>query len=664
MFSYPIKWGNKQALKDPSKIIISEEISIKYFGDTNPVGEQIVMNFGEDKLRTFIIGAVAERFPPIYSFDFPMLVNWENKKGLFEEDEDTDWKNFIEATFIQLENSEDIGIIDGGMHKYVELQNKVDFNWPAVSYPTHSLSNLSLNAHTFNGIISNGDEPTGRIILSIMAGFLLTLACFNYMNIAIVSATKRIKEIGIRKTIGSSKFQLVRQFLIENVLLTVLALILGTLFAVFVILPWFKVQFGLGLELNVFGNPRVWLFYLGMLILVGFASGSYPAFYITSFKPADIFRGGFKISAKNKFTKVFLTFQFVLSLIAIVSGIIFVQNVKYQRDKDWGYDNENIYVVKVPEARHYKALRNRALQNPDIISVAGSGQLVGRSWRAAIVHKNDEQTQVYRIDVGADYIETLDLHLLEGRTFNSELKTDQQTVIVNELFAERLGWDQIIDNTFYLDSVEYHIIGMVEDFHFASFWMHLEPLMLRMVPEEDYGYLSAKLKPGSALRSSEFFEKEWKEVEPDLPYDGFFQDTVFDNYFNNAMGHSRLIGATAIMAIILSCMGLFGLVSLNVASRMKEFSIRKVLGAGPLAMAKRVNKQYIWLLVIASMIGAPASYFLMVALLDSIYKYHVPVQVPTILLGTVAIFVVAFLTVSSLVAKVIRANPVNSLRNE
>ncbi len=217
MFTYPVKYGNAKALEDPSRIIISHDLSVKYFGDENPVGEQITMNFGEDRIASFIIGAVAEDFPPVYSFSFSILVHWDKKYDLYTDLDENDWKDFIGATFIQLENKEDIGIINAGMGKYVALQNQVEEDWPAISYPTHPLSTFSLNAYKWSGSISFGDEPTGRIILSILAGFLLALACFNYMNIAIVSATKRLKEIGIRKTIGSTKFQLVRQFLIENI---------------------------------------------------------------------------------------------------------------------------------------------------------------------------------------------------------------------------------------------------------------------------------------------------------------------------------------------------------------------------------------------------------------------------------------------------------------
>ena len=664
MFTYPIKWGDENAINDPSRIIISHDLSVKYFGEDNPVGEQIVMNFGEERLESFIIGAVAEDYPEIYSFSFDILVNWEKKYEIFTDEDENDWKDFITATFIQLENKEDIDIIEAGMGKYVALQNQVEEDWPAKAYPTHPLSTLSLNSYLIMGSPASGDEPTGRIVLSVIGAFLLTLAIFNYMNIAIVSAAKRLKEIGLRKSIGGTRGQLVRQFLIENIILSVFALLLGTLIAHFVVLPWFKNQFGLGLQLDIFGNYRLWLFFIGLLVFVGLASGAYPAFYISSFKPTDIFRGGFKIQGKNRFTRIFLTFQFVLALLAIVSGIIFVQNVKYQKAQDWGYDKENIYVVQVPTGESYRALRDQALQNPNIESVVGSGGLVGRSWGLAVIHKNDKKTEIRRIDVGPDYIEALNLPMIEGRTFSEGMKTDEQAVIVNELFVERVGWENIIDNTFIYDSIEYSIIGITENFHYQNFWREIEPAMLRMVPEEDFRYLSAKLKPGMAEESVEFFEATWKELEPDLPFTGFFQDTVFDNYFNNIVGHSRLIGFTATLAIILSCMGLFGLVSLNVAAKMKEFSIRKVLGAGSVSIAKRVNYQYVWLLTFATALGAPLSYFVMVAFLDSVYEYHVPVQIPSIIFGIIAIFLIAAITVSSLVYKVVKSNPVNALRSE
>ncbi len=664
MFTFPVKYGDINALEDKSRIIISAKISEKYFGEENPVGEQVTLNYGEDRVGTFIIGAVAEKLPETASFGFSVLSNWQNKIDLFPKQDPNNWQDFIGATFIQLRNIDDKATIEAGMGKYIALQNQVEEDWPAKSYPLEPFATLSRNAYKYLGVISNGDEPTGRIVLSTIALFLLILACFNYMNTSIVSATKRLKEIGLRKSIGGTKKQLVKQFLLENMVLTVFALIMGTLMGKFLFVPWFDQLFTIGLEFNLTESFDIWLFFLGMLLLLGLASGAYPAFYISSFKPVDILRGSLKLTSKNRFTKVFLTFQFVLSLLAIVCGIIFVQNVEYQKNRDWGYDQDQIYVLQVPDGEAYRMLKNEITQNPDVLSVTGSRNHVGRSYNVAVIDKDDKKYEVKRLDVGADYIEAMGLNLIEGRDFNRDLKTDEQSVIVNETFVNSIGWENIIDNTFVFDSAEYSIIGIVEDYHYTSFWQTIEPAMLIMVPDDDFRFVLAQISGGTAVETTAYFESIWKEAMPDRPFSGFFQDTVFDGYFNNISGHGKLMVFTATLAIILSCLGLFGLVSLSVAAKKKDFSIRKVLGAGAMDMAKGVNQHYIWILLVATIIGAPVSYFVMGAFLDSVYKYHIPVQFFSIATGIIAIFVIAFLTVSALVVKVIRDNPVDALRTE
>ena len=664
MFSYEIKSGNRDALKDKSRIIISSELAEKYFGEENPVGKQVTLIYGTNEPRSFIIGAVAAPFRPNSSFTFSILSHWDNNYDIYQKEDPGDWTSFTNATFIQFNNLEDRSVVEEGMKRYVSVQNQVEEDWPAKAYPLHPFTTLSLDSYQIMGDIARGDEPTGRIVLTSIAIFIMIIACFNFMNISIVSASRRLKEIGLRKSIGGVKSQLITQFLVENTVLTVFALFFGTLLGKFLFIPWMEQQFGIVFESGFLDNLSVWFFYLGLLIIIGLAAGAYPAFYISSFKPIDIFSGRLKIAGKNRFTRVFLTFQFILSLLAIVSGIIFVQNVDFQKQRDWGYDKEQVYVIPVPDGEGYRMIRNELAQHPNVTTITGAKNHLGKSVGLAVIDKDDKKYEVRRIDVGADYVEQMGLKLLEGRSFNRELKTDEQTVIVNETFVKNIGWENIVDNTFEFDSLEYTIIGIVEDFHYFNFWNTIDPAMLRMVPEDDFRFVVAGIAGGTAQETTAQFEQLWKENMPDLPFNGFFQDTIFDNYFNQISGHSKLIGFSATLAIVLSCLGLFGLVSLNVTAKKKDFSIKKVLGAGNLEMAKSVNQQYVWILVIASIIGAPVSYFVMIQFMDSVYDYHVPVQWTSIALGILMIFLIAFLTVLSLIIKVIRDNPVEALRTE
>lgn len=664
MFTFPVKYGDPAALYDKSRIIISSHLAEKYFGDRNPVGEQVTLIYEGMKSKSFIVGAVAEKFPHTASFTFSILANWQNYPEIFEKEDLADWSKFTNATFIELSNQEDLASVEAGLSKYIRLQNASSTDWPVKRLPLQPLTTLSLHSYRINGDISQGDEPTSRIALTAIALFIIIIACFNFMNISIVSATRRLKEIGLRKSIGGVRSQLILQFLLENTVLTVLALIFGTFIGRFLFVPWLENQFDIEIAFRFSDTLLIWVFYLFMLIFLGLLSGSYPAFYISSFKPIDIFSGRMKITGKNRFTRVFLTFQFMLSIIAIVSGIVFLQNVKFTNDREWGYAKDQRYAIAVPDGATFRLLKNEIEQSPNVLSVTGGRDHLGKSGSLVVIDKLNEKTEVRRLDVGGNYIPTMGITVLEGRNFNRDLKTDEHSVIVNETFAETLGWQQILGNTFRYDSTEYTIIGIVKDFHYFNFWNKIEPVIIRMVPDDEFHYLVANIAGGTAIETAAYFESLWKNNIPDLPYNGFFQDTVFDNYFNSISGHSKLIGFPAIMAILLSSLGLFGLVSLNLAAKKKDFSIRKVLGANVGTMVRLVNKQYIGLLIIATFIGAPVSYYLMKGFLDTVYTYHVPVYWFTVALGIIVIFIVALVTVSSLIIRVLKDNPVEALRTE
>lgn len=665
VFSFPLKWGENDALYDKSKIVLSENIAIKYFGEENPVGKQITITFGSQNPESFEVGAVFDKFPNTASFAFGILANYEKIKVAEPEYDFDDWKDFISATFIQMKDPKDTSIVSSKMDKYVALQNAARHDWPSESYTFEPLTTLSINSYKIRSSISSGDEPTGRIVLSILGIFMLTLACFNYINIAVVSATRRLKEIGIRKVIGGNKKQLVFQFLSENLVITLFSLILGVGFGYFMFVPWFDQLFSIGLEFNLFSDPQLWIFLLAILLITGLVSGAYPAFYVSSFHAVEIFRGKQKFGSKNLFSKFFLTFQFILSFILIVGGLMFIQNGNYQKKRDWGYNQEQTLVIPVPDHAAYTQIKNVILQNPDITSVAGSRNHLGRSAGLVAVEILSKNHEFRIIDVGEDYLETMGLRLKEGRFFDKNLATDiDQSVIVNQTLVENMGWNNPIGETMIYDSTLYSVIGVLEDFHYFSFWNEIEPVFMRFTEEENYRYLSAKVKPGSITKTSEYLADTWKEYYPDLPYNGFFQDQVFQNYFDNITGHGKLMGFNATLAIILSCMGLFGLVSLKVNSKMKEFSIRKVLGAGISHLINGVNRQFLWVLIIASIIGGPLSLFLTKTLFESVYTYYMPITVIPVLYSGVLLFFTAAITVSSQIYKVIVTNPVDSLRDE
>ncbi len=663
MFDFPLKWGNYDNFNGETEIIISERVSEKYFGDENPVGRQVTMKFPRNTL-SFVIGGVFEQFPRNASFAVHIAAPFNQIKQADPDFKEDDWKDFIGATFIELRDTEDFPTIDEGMTKYVEIQNKADFEWPAESYPLEPLTTLSLRSEYISGDVSGGSDAAGNTVMFLLGVFMLLLASFNYINTSIASGARRLKEIGIRKVLGGIRRQLIFQFIAENMIMTIMALLVGVLWAAILFVPGFESLFSVGLDLD-FTSSRIWLFFIGIALLTGIASGAYPAFYISSFKPIVIFRGRQKIG-KNRFTKIFLTFQFILSLLLISGGIAFSLNASFIAKRDWGYSQEQVIAVPLVDSKDYIPLKSEFSQIPDIVSIAGSGNHAGRNTPLAVIETGGQKKEVRRIDAGENYVDLMELRLKDGRLLNPLSAEDQQeNVVVNETFVDEFDIkDDPMQFTFRYDSALYNVVGVVHDFHYSHFYDKIQPLIMRVVPEEEYNYITVRTATGKSTAVFETLEEEWKGQFPDVPFLGFYQDEIWSWYFTGVKGHGQLLSAVAILSIILSCMGLFGLVSLNITFRIKEFSIRKVLGANTMNLTKVINRQFLVLLIIATILGVPLSFVAISGLMDTVYTYRMPDSPLPYVLATVLLFITSIATISSLILKVLRNSPADTLRSE
>ncbi len=663
MFTFPLKWGNKSSLEEPNKIILSEFTATKYFGDTNPVGEAITFDFG-DKKYTFEVGGVAEKFPPARSMDFRALVNFDQIEIIDPSFRINDWSRFLDATFIQLENPNDLSSIEQSVQQFVSIQNDVQKDWPATEFGFTPWTRVFLDGNDLKNTVTGGTDGLARLVLSIIGAFILVLAVFNYINIAIVSATKRLKEIGVRKVMGGTRKSLITQFLSENVFMTLVALILGFVLAVTLLIPGFDNLFQIGMEFDI-AHTELWIFLLILVVFTGLASGAYPALYISNFSAVNIFRGRLRFGGKNRLTKAFLTFQYILACIAVVGGIMFTQNTAYQRARDWGYDKDLTLAAYLDSPQELMQLKAVMEQNPNIESIAGSTHHLNRGRGSLQIETMDlEKRDIVTLEIGPNYIETMKLNLLEGRSFEERREADFQNVVVNEKMARVLNPNGALGSRFKVDSVTYTVIGIVEDFHQWSFFDPIEPMILKLAREDQYAYLSMKVKDGTLLNTHESLENSWTELFPDKPYNGFYQESTLEWYFREIDGHGKLMRYVATLCIILSCLGLYGLVSLNVASRTKEFSIRKALGAGLKNLALVINRQFVVFMIIALVLGLPISYVLMDALFEAVYAYYKPITIIPFLMAMVMVVLMVFLTVSSQVKKVMTTSPTEGLRSE
>ena len=666
MFTFPLKYGDRHALSDKNAVILSEEAAVKYFGLEDPVGKHVTITFNNEYLESFTVRGVAEEIPTNASFGFNMLINYEKQRDIGRNNLD-DWSTYTNATFFQLKNLSDLETVTANMDRYLELQNAASDDWPISAFTIDNLPLLSRHAWNIRGSFANGVHPAAFVVYPLIAVFLLLLSCFNYMNIAIATAARRLKEIGVRKVVGSSKNQLVAQFLSENILLCLLALVLGALAAHFIIIPSFNQLFEgwPPVYLMLTDNLGLWIFFIVLLVITGVASGAYPAFYVSAFKPVTIFAGKQQIGGKSLFTRSFLTFQFVLAFITMIAGVVFSQNGRYQMARDWGYDQEHTLVARLTDASQYKVLENEMRQNPNVINVAGSSGHLGRSSGYSVVEIRGEKFETVRFDIGFDYLETMKLRLTDGRFFDRVFGSDaERSIIINETFAHSQGWTEPVGELVTDDSTVFSVIGVVEDFHYYSFFDPIQPALFRLFDENNARFLAMRVEAGTGVETEAYLSETWKHLFPDEPYDSFFQDSVFDGFFRDTRNITKIFTFTALMALVISCMGLFGLASQNITRRMREISIRKVLGASVSHVTQLVHRGFFLLLAIAAIIATPLTYYMLNPLLDSIYEYRIPIDSLPFILAFVLVFVTAIVTVSTQIYRVATTNPAEVLRNE
>jgi ABC-type antimicrobial peptide transport system permease subunit len=500
------------------------------------------------------------------------------------------------------------------------------------------------------------------MFLAVIAVFMLILACVNYINIAIATAAKRLKEIGVRKSIGATRKIVVIQFLTENVVVTSFALLIGVALGYFFFIPGFEVLWNFNMEFQ-FTDFKLWV-YLGIVLLItSFASGIYPAFYISRFHVTTILKGSVKFGQRNLLTKVFLSFQLVFACVFITMSVMFSQNTDYMSQRSWGYNQDDALYAQVPDQSSFEKLSMIMAQHPDVLSVAGSANHLGRTHESAVLHFPDRNYEVDQLSVDARYFETLELQLKEGRVFNDFEGSDRYTAVINETLAKTIG-ENPVGQVFYIDTIQYEVIGVVKEFHSYKFSQTIRPLIFKLADKADFRFLTLKARSGSALDVYSALVSGWVELFPETPFEGGLQQDIWGFYYEEIGIYKLVWRVFAFLAITLATLGLYGLVRLNVEGRTKEFSIRKVLGAGLKNISANVINQYASLFLVALGIGAPLGHWLGTWLIEFTYEYHMPITLSGTAIAMVITALVLLLTLSTQIWRVVNSNPTNGLKVE
>jgi ABC-type lipoprotein release transport system permease subunit len=667
MFDFSLKYGSTETFQDKNKLVLSEELALKYFGDENPVGKQITLRYGDGKPREFFVSAVAEKFPDNSSIQFDALAALDILLEVGS-DKPNDWSDWAHVTFVQLADPAQAATIQNQLDRYVAAHNAVAPDFPITRFYFDPLRKLALHAWSENlrsDILKRAMHPAGMISPSIIAALLLLMACFNYINTAIAFSSKRLKEIGVRKVIGGGRRQLILQFMSENLLLCALALILALALAEIFVPAYDNLWTYFELTLDYASNFGLVAFLAGLLVLVGIIAGAYPALYISAYHPVTILRGKQKFSGTSWLSRSLTAFQFTVSMLAVIASLVFVQNADFLKKFDLGYDKNLVMVIPLSDPKYYQPCRDAVEKNPNIVSVAGNRHHVGWWWHTREIESAAQKSQANFFAIGADYLTTMKLRLTAGRDFSQNLATDvEQSVIVNQELARELGWVEPLGQTVTLDSMRFTVIGVVEDFHNDGVWNPIQPAIFGLVKPEGFRYLTVRVRAENLTATNEFLRREWQSIAPDVPYEGFYQDEVMAEAISVSENIKTMFVYISVLAIVISMMGLFALVSLNIARRTKEIGIRKVLGAKVFHIVSLVNKEFVRLLIAAGLIASVCGYFAVKALIASIYAYHVGFSVTPFVLAAFAVFLIAVMTVGSQVLKVATANPVDSLRYE
>lgn len=666
MFTFPLTDGYPSSLNDKTSIILSSDMAKKYFGDVSPIGEDLLVIFGNQEKSIFKVTGVAKEFSASHAIDFDFLTNYENLRTAVPNYDAEDWSQTIRATLIQVKDSNQLPMIEAGMKKYKDLQNEAMKDWKVDTFEFERLATLYQNSTDINKTISSRYYSSNKMshnILTILAVFMLALASVNYINIAIATASKRLKEIALRKTIGANRMMVIIQYLTENLVITFIALGLGIAFGKYILVPWFEYQNGYNSGFN-FLDFNLWVYLGAVMIFTALISGLYPSLYISRFQAVSIFRGNVKFGKGNIVTKGLLGFQLILSSILIVCAIMFTQNSDYLRERDWGYQPESVLHAEVDNFSMYQQLRNNIERYSNVELVSGGSDHIGVHKGLKVLKQREKQYEVASIVIDANYFQLMGLEIVGGRSFANSLTADRYSLIVNEKFVDQLSLDNPLIQEYEIDTMKYSVVGVVKDFHFSSFSNEIEPMIFMLADEEQYHSLAFKVTKGTELESYQNLKKEWASLFPEIPFRGGLQEDVWGGYFSTLEWHGEFWRMIAYVTVFMAALGLFGLVSLNVSGRIKEFSIKKVLGARVIHLGKNIMNDYMWLFTLSIILGAPISYYLVQFLFDMVYPYHVPSNFTSVIISGVILIVVLWSVVSILLVRVSKSNPVDGLKEE
>ena len=693
VLTYPLAKGNpKTCLLEKNSVVITPAIAKKYFGDADPMGKTLL--YGTEKTPLRVTGVLADMTNVPASVTFDMLTPIKNYADVTYFDWSWVWLNvatYVKVSKTAAQNPNLVTNLEAKFPEMLRVQAAPAFD--RIGQPLDEFLKKGnkwdlklqplLDVHLHSGEIISSITDQGDIknlyIFGIIAVFIIVLACVNFMNLATAQSVKRSKEIGIRKVLGSKRSQLIRQFLSEAVLYTFIA----TLVAVFLatlLLPFFNELAGKNIPITAVFSLNMLILIVALSLITALLAGVYPAFYLTSFSPVKVLKGGSSKILKSKFIRnELVVFQFVIAIALIICTLVVYQQIQFTSNHNLGYDRENVLILdnagKLGVSE--ETFRQELAAMPQIKSATiSSDMLTKSSFGDFYVPQNSNPEEPVAKDIALNsylvddhFIETLGLKLTEGRAFDPEFN-DSLSVILNETAAKQIGWKNALGQYIEYPGGEYQkfkVIGVLKDYNIESLHSTIAPFALFSQTSKSYetgiSYITLKLAAGNPEQTISSIRQKWQDYLPDVPFEYSFLDEALNSAYASDQKTAGLFGVFTSLSIFVACLGLFGLVAFSAQQRSKEIGIRKILGSTVADIVKLLSAEFVKAVVIALLIASPIAWYFMHNWLQD-FAYRINISWWVFVVAGLATLFIALLTVSFQAIKAAIANPIKSLRTE
>ena len=667
-----IKGAPEEVLSKPFGMVLSETTAKKYFGDDDPIGKILVRRGSQE----YEITGVMSDMPANSHMNFDMILSLSSLSDYDEFPENWGWYDFY--TFVKLSPEADITTLS---QRFSQSLQKYKGQDPAKQGTLELLALQPItDIHLYSQLSWDmGDNGSGQSVyfLLVIAFLILIIAWVNFINLSSARAIRRAREVGIRKVVGALRGQLVGQFLTESFLYNFLAIIISVS-TVYFLLPWINVWIDLKISAQHFYQTEFILVLAGVLVAGTLLSGLYPAFLLTHFKPADVLKGKrSRMLGTNFFRKFLVIFQFTVSLVLIVGTFLVIRQLHFMKSQDLGIDIKQTLVLNSPTSiadrqdliSRIAMLRNELNGLPEIKGTALSSTLPGREnfsiSNYGLKSNPENQQDIYRVTVDYNFLNDFNVAFLSGRNFSPDFPSDSTALIINDVARERFlieNPEKALQEYISVGQYEYKIVGVIESYHQESLKKELDPVMY-FLNNNTSRFISIKLETQNLSQSMEKVTAVWKSTFPDAPLDYYFLEDSFNNQYKADARFNVIFVAFAGLAIFVACLGLLGLVSIAAEERIREISIRKVMGSSLSAVVLLIFRDFFKLILAAIIIAMPVAYFLMESWLTE-FPYRISISVDIFFYGALITLMIAMLTISYHSVNAARSNPAEVLRNE